>query len=540
MNATIITHTIVPPGKFVANLCLCLLLVVSMPMATRATNYYSNPSTGSMLNNGSLTAPWGSLQQIFAALKTFVAGDTIFCYGGYHGFPTIKGWRATGTVTIKAVAGSNPQVRKMLFDGASGWMVEGFSISPEYAGLYESGGRFVRVYPNSTRITVKNCLITSAANISGWSGSTVLARFGTGVYIEGTNCTIQGNTIKEINLGIVVNSNATGTLITGNLIDGYAGDGINGLASYCRYEYNTVQKCYSIDSHHDDGFQSWSVDSTGTPGAGTVYNVEIRGNVFNNAVSASQPFVNDAYGCHGIGCFDGFYENWIVENNLIIADYPYTFVFSGAINCTIVNNTLVTNPLNLRPDIPFMSVSNHKTRGASSGNYLRNNLVNSFGTVVGCTHTNNISSTNFTALYQDYTNFDFHLKAGCAAIDAGTLSNAPSIDLDQHSRVAPYDIGCYERETALLLQADTNGAKNEKQALQIRYNGNASITVVHPKAAKAARIDIVSVSGQVVKSLQVQQDQTHTPCNVSNLAGGQYIVVYYTGVSKLSAAFIKP
>jgi hypothetical protein len=216
-------------------------------------------------------------------------------------------------------------------------------------------------------------------------------------------------------------------------------------------------------------------------------------------------------------------------------------VFSGAINCTIVNNTLVTNPLNLRPDIPFMSVSNHKTRGASSGNYLRNNLATSFGTIVGCTHTNNVSSQNFTALYQDYNNFDFHLKTGSAAIDAGTLSNAPSIDLDQHSRVAPYDIGCYEWENTLSLRLDktTHADGPEKQTLQIRYNGSVSITVIHPKAAKEARINIVSANGQLVKSLPVQQEQTNTPCNVSNLAGGPYIVVYYTGVSKLSTAFIK-
>lgn len=45
-----------------------------------ATNYYCDPVSGSMANDGSKSNPWSTLQAVFESRKTFVAGDSIFLY----------------------------------------------------------------------------------------------------------------------------------------------------------------------------------------------------------------------------------------------------------------------------------------------------------------------------------------------------------------------------------------------------------------------------------------------------------------------------
>ena len=59
-----------------------------------------------------------------------------------------------------------------------------------------------------------------------------------------------------------------------------------------------------------------------------------------------------------------------------------------------------------------------------------------------------VCSTPETELFRDLGNWDFHLREGSIAIDAGTLQNAPAIDYDGVSRPQGkgYDIGAYERD----------------------------------------------------------------------------------------------
>lgn len=504
---------------------LFALLCISFQQ-TSAAIYYCNPATGSMSNNGSFGSPWSTLEAVFAANKTFVAGDLILLYNGYHGTPVVRG-NNSGYVSIRAVPGQTPQLKKLIVWDAQRWFIEGLFISPEYAASYEKGN-IVLINPTASYITIENCRVFSAASIAGWSGDTVLARFANGIVVNGPNCRIKNNIVKEVHYGITVNKTATGTNVTYNTVEGFDEDALRGLASYCKFEYNLVKRCYSINEKHDDGFQSWSVDSAGTPGAGTLYNVELRGNVFINVEDASQPFANDGYGCHGIGCYDGFYENWVVENNLIVADYPYTLGFNGAINCRIVNNTVMTNPLNLRPDIPFITVVNHKTRGPGSGTILKNNLTSAMGSIgTGVTQSNNLVSTAYTSHFVDYANFNFHLKSTSTAVDAGSSTNAPAIDLDSNLRTSPYDIGCYEYIGAARPLAGSSISEPAKApSLEVYPNPvQNSMTVKHPAAKTGTSISILTTDGREVKRIPVREGTVRTDCNIQYLPGGHYMVV---------------
>jgi hypothetical protein len=98
-------------------------------------------------------------------------------------------------------------------------------------------------------------------------------------------------------------------------------------------------------------------------------------------------------------------------------------------------------------------VTAHKNGTPSSGNIVRNNLVSDLAIDSGAaTLSNNIETTNYSAYFVNWAAQDLRLKAGSAAIDAGTSTDAPALDALQAARpvdgngdgVAKWDVGAYE------------------------------------------------------------------------------------------------
>src|SRR5688572_7588524 len=64
---------------------LAILSGISLLFATAsATTYHVDPASGQMSNPGSAAQPWSTLEAVFAANKTFAAGDVILLKSGYH------------------------------------------------------------------------------------------------------------------------------------------------------------------------------------------------------------------------------------------------------------------------------------------------------------------------------------------------------------------------------------------------------------------------------------------------------------------------
>jgi len=104
----------------------------------------------------------------------------------------------------------------------------------------------------------------------------------------------------------------------------------------------------------------------------------------------------------------------------------------------------------------WIMITDHKDGTPSSGCVIRNNLTTdlSVGTGVVSDHTIKFTSTQFSTYFADYAHFDFRLKSGCAAIDSGSATLAPSTDIagtarPQNGRV---DIGAYEYSTSAVRQ----------------------------------------------------------------------------------------
>ena len=269
-----------------------LFLILTAPLGWSAS-YYVDPATGSMSNPGTAASPWSTLEAVFTANKTFVAGDVIYLRSGYHGLPQVKG-NNTGMVTIQPDTGAAPKLKRIVFKTGAYWTVTGLDICPENAGAgtYETGRHMVEIQSTCNHITVQNCTIKQALNTAGWLDTDWKTRFGagSGVYVTSPNTLIANNQLENVSFGITVGKTAPFSQISSNTITAFYNDGMRGLADDCVFADNLLQDSYVNDSNHDDFFQSWSTDATGAVGKGTVYRITLRGNIFISRRNAAQPY----------------------------------------------------------------------------------------------------------------------------------------------------------------------------------------------------------------------------------------------------------
>ena len=386
------------------------------------------------------------------AINNVQGGDTISLLSGNYSDFTLSGKNNSSFITIRAYTGATPVFTSIDIHNSSNWKLYGVDIKPRYSSGAD-GTEAVNLDGNF--LTIENCIINYSDDISGWIASDWLARAGNGVIMDGSNINVISNTITVVDHGIACSAN--NSLVSHNLIVNFRGDGIRGLSNDVIYEYNIIKNSYDVDDNHDDGFQSWSYGSGGV-GTGTVYNVTLRGNTIINFEDPNQPFKGEL---QGIGLFDGMFENWLVENNLIITNHWHGISFYGAINCKIINNTVVDNDNTPEPD-PWIMVNDHKNGTPSSGVIVRNNIATDYSLTGGYTEDHNIEIT----MNQAPTYFinpsggigNYHLINNSPAIDAGSGNGAPNIDKDGVSRPqgSSFDIGCYEFTNASGINEENN------------------------------------------------------------------------------------
>jgi len=505
---------------------LCLLAVTELP----AASYYCDPASGSMSNPGTAALPWSTLQAVFAANKTFAAGDVIYLRSGYHGAPQVRGLNSD-FVTIQPDTGATPTAKSLSTYMASKWIVSGLTVSPEFGGTLFTGN-YVTLDQTSSYITVQNCLIYSAASITGWTAADWKSHAGTGIFSYAPNTVLKNNTVMNVGFGIQIGKSnvntsfeAVNSLVSGNWIHDFCYDGMRGLANNCVYEYNTIERNYAVDpNNHNDGFQSWSIGSDGVVGHGTLSNVILRGNKIIAVSDPNQPFPGSM---QGMGNFSGLYDGWIIENNLVITNGQYHGItLYGATNCRIVNNTVVKSAIDPSVVTPWIGIFAQKIdNGPYSGMASTNNIVrNNVSTALNLSGTytadhNTTVTTDYAAYFADYVGFDFHLKAGSPAVDVGDTALAPATDLDQNARIAPYDRGCYELVSVV-------PAVPQAPSGLVATGGNAQVTLGWNAAAGAASYNVKRsvVSGGPYTTIASPATTAYTDTGLTNGTTYYYVV----------------
>ena len=427
---------------------ICLFSVVMFFLFTHVqeiggATYYVDPATGHIDNAGDAGNPWSTLEEVFKKRKTFTAGDIIYLRSGFHGSPSVRG-KNTDYVTILPQEGHNPTFEKVVVSGAAKWKLSGVTISPELAPQYEKTA-LISISSSAAEIVVENCFCYSVLDNSSWTMTDWSSGSCSGASITGDNNILRNNHFINVKHGILVENSAENNLITGNTVENFAADGMRGIGSYNTFEYNVVKNCFNVDDNHDDGFQSYSYGPDGV-GKTTVYGIVLRGNTIINRTDPAQKYKGTL---QGFGCFDGMFEDWVIENNVIITDHWHGISLYGAKNCRIVNNTVV-DLNNSSPGPPWIRITAHKNGTKSTDNVVRNNLTTALSNdanVGEVDHNVIISQYSFYDNYfVDYDNFDLRLIEGCRAIDAGTAELAPTLDILGTARPQgeAIDAGAYE------------------------------------------------------------------------------------------------
>ncbi len=450
-------------------LASCAAVVVfSLAAPAVAADFYVDPVNGSAAGDGSKQKPWKTLEAVvaanliesqkwetlpYAAGAKLVAknagapvhaGDTLWLASGYHGAVTLTGYYNASPVVIAALPGDKPELSRVLIQAGKNWKLSGLYVSPEFAPAYDPQTMIAIQSHNYqgpvSDVVVEGCTLTSKADVSTWTASDWDQLSANGFDVGGSNITIRDNHLKNVNFGISVG--ASDSLIEHNVVDSFAGDGMRGLGDNTVFQYNLVKNCYDVNANHDDGFQSWSVGAGGV-GTGEVKGIVLRGNTIINYEDPKQPFRGTL---QGVGCFDGTYTDWVVENNVIITDHWHGITFLGAKNVHVVNNTVI-DPNTTDPGPPWISIDAHKDGTPPVGCIVRNNIVTDLNLASsGVTEDHNIIVKDYASLFVDAAGYDLHLVPGAAAIDQGSPDLAPSIDVEGIPRPqgVAVDVGAYE------------------------------------------------------------------------------------------------
>lgn len=433
---------------------------------TDGNTFYLDPINGSIANDGSAENPWSTLAAAISAglIETrayanlpyngdnpleitnpgapVTAGDTLILLNGHHGALEVRGAYNESPITIRAAEGHTPTLTHVSLTSVSNWCLEGLTLSPSAGSNYEKRTLFSVVshgyHGPSHHITIEDCRLYSVEDSSAWGVSDWNDLACSAISMSGDHMEARGNICRNVDFGITISGNFG--VVAGNTIENFAGDGLRGLGSDLLFENNLVKNCYDVNGNHDDGFQSWSINDDPPR-----ERVTLRGNTIVNFEGADYPLRGTL---QGIGCFDGPYVGWVVENNLIITDHWHGISLYGAVDSRIVNNTVVdADEDQTSPGPPWIMFHDHKDGTPSSGCLIRNNIAATISPSGDTIADHNYQLTETESIFVDPSAYDYHLKNDAhSVIDTGSADMAPTTDLAGTPRPqgAGVDPGCYE------------------------------------------------------------------------------------------------
>ncbi|TXI77812.1 MAG: hypothetical protein E6Q44_12785, partial [Flavobacteriales bacterium] len=105
-------------------------------------------------------------------------------------------------------------------------------------------------------VEVRDCVVYSATDITGWTDQDWLARHSDGIHISGDQALVVNNTVTNVHFGIIAAGDSIQAI--GNSVVNFSADGMRPLGSDILFEGNTIKNCYDVDDNHDDGIQSFT------------------------------------------------------------------------------------------------------------------------------------------------------------------------------------------------------------------------------------------------------------------------------------------
>ncbi|MCB0688863.1 MAG: right-handed parallel beta-helix repeat-containing protein [Saprospiraceae bacterium] len=514
---------------------IIILSLSTLSISVWGRTFYIDPKNGSIQGDGSQSMPWRTLEEVIShnligssqystpydpsnpnlQVKNSGApiqgGDTLLLFSGLHGTVFLQNYINKTYITIMGATGQEVIIEQVHFQACKNWRLENVTVSSEPYNHYLSSNLiFLESHgwqgPTS-KIQISNCQIYSTK--SPWTlAQDWIEKASRGIQIRGDSIEISYNRIYNISFGISMQGDYIRSI--GNMISNFSGDGLRILGSHCLVDGNTIKNCYDVDENHDDGIQSFTTNGN------VVDDNIVRNNTILNYEDPNQPLLGPL---QGIGCFDGFYNNWIVENNLIVVNHWHGITFLGANNCLINNNTVLDPTPDITPGASWIRIDNHKDGRPSTGCQVVNNVANNLIVDADTSH-NQILLTyeDYQDNFVNYQQNDFHLIESSILIDQGDGSIGSSSDHDGVARPQgdQIDIGAFEFQK---LSSPINNIANDQ--IQI-YPNPVQEEMYYTLPFKETHISMINSQGQVVGIFKHLEQ--HGQLDLHNFPTGVYMV----------------
>ena len=425
-------------------------LSVLAPIA-KGAEYFVDPG-GSNLANGSAGAPWQTLQH---AANAVGPGDRVVAQpGSYAAFRLLTSGAPNNPIEFFAQPGvlidqyPNAIRDGINLEGTSHVVLDGFSIT----GASRAGVRTVGPWNGGLLgfadfVTVRN---VRAYDNGKWG---IFTGFVNDLLIE--NNETSGSAIEH---GIYVSNSGDRPTVRNNLVWGNRGNGI----------HMNSDLSSGLDGIITDAVISGNVIHDNGLGGGSGINMD---GVQNSRVENNLLYNNHATGIalFRIDGAEGAKNNQVLNNTVLTSSagrWALT-IAGGSTGNTVMNNVFYSEhsfrgAMDISPDSmvglqsDYNAVEDRFTEDGGDSNIVD---LAAWQTQTGQeTHSQAIIPSE---LFANLATDDYHLKAGSPAIDTGTSTLAPLVDLEGAARPAGagFDIGAYEFG-ANLWSADFDGSNH--------------------------------------------------------------------------------
>lgn len=517
--------------RFSWKLLMITTLQCVMLSSLLARTFYLDPVNGDISNDGSFSSPWSTLSDVIEAnlihsysyaplpyssnsglvdknpSGPIAAGDTLMLREGLHGYIFLQNYINEFPIVIKRYEDETPILEGVNLQACKNWVFDGVDISSEPYEYYLNETLFFIESHGwqgpSSHIEVNNCKIYSTS--TPWStAQDWVDNVSSGLYINGDSCIARNNTIENINMGLI----CAGDYIVaeGNRIINFSGDGGRILGSYISFNYNLIKNNYKVDENHDDGIQSFAYDNV-------VDHNEVIGNIIINSDDENQVLAGSL---QGIACFDGFFNDWFIANNIVSVDHWHGITLLGARRCTIVHNTVLDPSPNMTPGASWIQVDNHKDGTPSEDCLVANNVANQI-MVDGVTINNTTlsSKSEYDEHFEDYSTYNFSLLPTSSLIDSADPAYSISYDFAQNLRDDRPDIGAYE-----YIESPNSVINSDDESHIIIYPNPMMNEVIITNLNSDDRVYCYRFDGELIFSC----DQNEVNKNLSSVVNGSYLI----------------
>ncbi|WP_257670361.1 right-handed parallel beta-helix repeat-containing protein [Parapedobacter tibetensis] len=478
---------------------LAVTTVLLLTMPCFAVDYFVDPVSGNDSNAGTSTGnAWKNLDNVIAT-KSFASGDVIYLMDGDHGVVTLKK-RNTGYVQVKKYASHSPRIRTLKVRGGAYWTFDGIDfhagtppanpannqlvhpVSPVYAS---SLIQITKNYDDDSvpsYLTFTHCNVYSAANTASWAIADWRENVWNGVviYNYAERITFDSCHVYNVNFAFAANGgfNEPGVrhiVVRNSTIENFSADGLQIFCSNAHIERNIIRNAYIISGNHYDMIQGTATNTVNGETVST--SVTLRRNLLIDATA--DRIANDMTPqgkVQGIGCFDGWFVNWRIDNNIVANNNPHGISLLGGKDSYVVNNTVVRNPhtYGATNEQPFILLEPYKSNAnfPSTNNYVVNNIAEVIKNWSKDPDSTNTFSNNYapaaggpfpyTQTFVNYAAYNFRLAptAGWVYEQGMMDSHIHNKDYDGVTRTIPYDIGAFETSSGNSLGAVTIHSAN--------------------------------------------------------------------------------